>query len=160
MIPHVKRHLIKFHEDDRAQRLQDVYQVGMQDSQINISYVNSTEHCVGWHYHTKQTEYWFVVKGALKVGLVKSDMQMDEKETKDVSSDKVVQAAGVEFEYLSDKNLQVLEIPPYVYHGYRALIPGTILMYYINEKYEKVSKYDDERVPIGYFGEDWGTPNK
>ena len=158
MTPSVKRHLIKFHEDDRAQRLQDVYQVGMKDSQINISYVNSTEHCVGWHYHTKQTEYWFVVKGALKVGLVKSDVQIDEeKNKKDVVSGKVV---GVEFEYLSDKNLQVLEIPPYVYHGYRALIPGTILMYYINEKYEKVSKYDDERVPIGYFGEDWGTPNK
>ncbi len=33
-------------------------------------------------------------------------------------------------------------------------------MYYITEKYEKVSQYDDERVPIGYFGEDWGTPNK
>ena len=82
MIPHVKRHLIKFHEDDRAQRLQDVYQVGMQNSQINISYVNSTEHCVGWHYHTKQTEYWFVVKGALKVGLVKFDVQMDEKKIK------------------------------------------------------------------------------
>ena len=75
MIPHVKRHLIKFHEDDRAQRLQ----VGMQDSQINISYVNATEHCVGWHYHTKQTEYWFVVKGALKVGLVRSKAKMDEK---------------------------------------------------------------------------------
>ena len=82
MIPSVKRHLIKFHEDDRAQRLQDVYQVGMQDSQINISYVNSTEYCVGWDYHTKQTEYWFVVKGALKVGLVKPDVQIDGKKTK------------------------------------------------------------------------------
>jgi len=83
-----------------------------------------------------------------------------EGKNKDVASDKAVQAAGVEFEYLSDKNLQVLEIPPYVYHGYRALIPGTILMYYITEKYEEISKYDDERVPIGYFGENWGTPNK
>ena len=159
MISHVKRHLIKFHEDDRAQRLQDVYQVGMKDSQINISYVNSTEHCVGWHYHTKQTEYWFVVKGALKVGLVKSDARMEEGGGS-ATTDKVVQASGVEFEYLSDKNLQILEIPPYVYHGYRALIPGTILMYYITEKYEKVSKYDDERVPIGHFGESWGTPSK
>ena len=160
MIPSVKRHLIKFHEDDRAQRLQDVYQVGMQDAQINISYVNSTEHCVGWHYHKKQTEYWFVVKGALKVGLVRSDAQVGGKKNKDVSADKIVQDAGVEFEYLSDKNLQVLEIPPNVYHGYRAIIPGTILMYYITEKYEKVSKYDDERVPIGFFGEDWSTPSK
>ena len=113
------------------------------------------------HGHLKkQTEYWFVVKGALKVGLVRSDAQVGEKKDKDASVDKVMQEAAVQFEYLSDKNLQVLEITPYVYHGYRALIPGTILMYYINEKYEKVSKYDDERVPIGYFGEDWGTPNK
>ena len=160
MILHVKRHLIKYHEDDRAQRLQDIYQAGMQDGQINISYVNATEHCVGWHYHTKQTEYWFVVKGALKVGLVSSHAQAGEKGNKDVAPDEIAQGAAVEFEYLSDKNLQVLEIPPNVYHGYRALIPGTILMYYITEKYEKVSKYDDERVPIGYFGEDWGTPNK
>ena len=55
---------------------------------------------------------------------------------------------------------QALEIPPNIYHGYKALIPGTILMYYITEKYDKVSMYDDKRAPIGYFGEDWSTPSK
>ena len=159
MIENIKKHPIKYHEDDRAQRLHDVYKVGMIDGQINISFINSTEHCVGWHYHKKQTEYWFVVKGSLKVGLVKSDAQMGNKNI-DRMSDENMRRSLVEFEYLSDKNLQVLEIPPNVYHGYKALVPGTILMYYITEKYEKVSKYDDERVPIGYFGEDWDTPNK
>lgn len=136
----VKEHKIKFHEDDRAQRLQDVYRTVMPDSQINISYINSTDHCVGWHFHEKQTEYWCVLHGALKVGLAMP--------TSDGGAD-------VHFTYLSDKSLKALEIPPGIHHGYKAIIPGTILMYYITEKYEKVSKFDDKRHPIGYWGEDW-----
>jgi len=138
----VKEHKIKFHEDDRAQRLQDVYKAAMPDSQINISYITSTGQVVGWHLHTKQTEYWIVIKGALKVGLSIPDENNDHK---------------VIFEYLSDKNLRVLEIPPGVHHGYKALVTGTILMYYITEKYETVSKFDDIRNPIGVFGESWDT---
>ena len=138
-------HKVKYHEDDRAQRLQDVFMAGMPDSQINISYINSTGHVVGWHSHTKQTEFWFVLKGALKVGLVFTDDQ---------------NSNNVKFEYLSDKNFRVLEIPPGVHHGYRALIPGTILMYYITEKYDKVSRFDDFRTPIGGFGECWDTANE
>ena len=118
----------------------------MPDSQINISYINSTGHAVGWHSHKIQTEYWFVVKGALKVGLAKT--KNDGKE------------AEVNFEYLSDKNPRVLEIPAGICHGYKALIPGTILMYYITEKYETVSQFDDDRYEIGCWGEDWSTPNK
>ena len=146
MFEDVKVHSIKFHEDDRAQRLQDVYKLGMPDSQINISYINSIGHAVGWHSHKIQTEYWFVVKGALKVGLAKT--KNDGKE------------AEVNFEYLSDKNPRVLEIPAGICHGYKALIPGTILMYYITEKYETVSQFDDDRYEIGCWGEDWSTPNK
>tara|TARA_B100000315_G_scaffold221663_1_gene225202 strand:- start:70 stop:552 length:483 start_codon:yes stop_codon:yes gene_type:complete len=160
MIENIKKHPIKFHEDDRAQRLQDIYKAGMVGAQINISYINSTEHCVGWHYHTKQTEYWFVIKGALKVGLARSDAQAGDGNNRNRKLDEVAPEPRVEFEYLSDKNSQVLEIPPNIFHGYKALIPGTILMYYITEKYDKVSKYDDKRVPIGYFGEDWNTPSK
>jgi dTDP-4-dehydrorhamnose 3,5-epimerase-like enzyme len=137
----VKEHKIKFHEDERAQRLQDVYKAGMPDTQINISYIHSTDHVVGWHYHTKQTEYWFVIKGALKVGLAQYSKTENSHE--------------VQFEYLSEKNPRALEIPPGIHHGYKALMPDTILMYYITEKYDKVSKYDDVRTPIGSFNENW-----
>jgi dTDP-4-dehydrorhamnose 3,5-epimerase-like enzyme len=137
----VKEHQVKFHEDDRAQRFQDVYRTGMPDTQINISLIHSTAQVVGWHAHTKQTEYWFVVQGALKVGLALPAQSGQDPE--------------VQFEYLSDKNPRTLEIPPGVHHGYKALIPGTILMYYITEKYEKVSKYDDLRTPPGSFNEQW-----
>jgi dTDP-4-dehydrorhamnose 3,5-epimerase-like enzyme len=63
----------------------------------------------------------------------------------------------VKFEYLSDKNFRVLEIPPGVWHGYKALEPGTILMYYVTEKYDPE---DEVRVEVGNFGEVWERENK
>jgi len=134
----VKEHKIKFHEDD----------------------INSTEHCVGWHSHKKQTEYWFVVKGALKVGLARRKSWEEDAGGFEYSPTELKEQSEVKFEYLSDKNPKVLEIPPGIAHGYKALVPGTILMYYITEKYETVSQFDDDRFPIGYFGEDWNTPSK
>ena len=47
---------MNYHEDDRAQRLLDVFP--LEKGQINISYINSTKHIVAWHKHEKQTDYW------------------------------------------------------------------------------------------------------
>lgn len=127
---------MKFNEDDRAQRLLDVFPEI--NGQINISYVNSTEHIVAWHKHRIQTDYWVCLKGSFKVGIA------DESGT-------------VTWEYLSDKNFRVLEIPPGLYHGYKALESNSILMYYLTEKYNP----DDEfRASVGSFGEIWNTENK
>jgi dTDP-4-dehydrorhamnose 3,5-epimerase-like enzyme len=127
---------MKFNEDDRAQRLLDVFPEI--NGQINISYVNSTEHIVAWHKHEIQTDYWVCLKGSFKVGI----------------ADK---SGTVTWEYLSDKNFRVLEIPPGLYHGYKALEPNSILMYYLTEKYNP----DDEfRASVGSFGEIWNTENK
>ena len=93
---------------------------------------------MAWHKHNIQSDFWICLKGSLKVGLA------TEKD-------------GCRFEYLSDKNLKVLEIPPGVYHGYKAIEPGTILMYYVSHKYNP----DDEiRAKIGHFGEKWEAENK
>ena len=55
---------IDFHEDDRAQRLFNVYdELG---GQINVTYVNSANHTVAWHRHEKQTDYWFCSKGSFR----------------------------------------------------------------------------------------------
>ena len=59
-----------YNEDDRAQRLLDVFEV--LDGQINVSYVNSTEHIVAWHKHDIQSDYWTCIKGSFKVGIVYS----------------------------------------------------------------------------------------
>ena len=131
---------MNFHEDDRAQRLFDVF--GQLDGQINVSYVNGTDHIVAWHKHNIQSDYWVCLKGSFKVGLAipKEDGTHE-----------------VKWEYLSDKNIRVLEITPGIYHGYKAIEPGSILLYYLTHKYNP----DDEiRAAVGDFGEDWGTENK
>lgn len=127
---------MKFNEDDRAQRLIDLFP--SINGQINISYVNSTEHVVAWHRHKIQTDYWICLKGSFKVGIA------DEN-------------GNVTWEYLSDKNFRVLTIPPGLYHGYKALEPNSILMYYLTEKYNPDDEY---RAAVGSFGEIWNTENK
>jgi len=127
---------MKFHEDDRAQRLINIFPEV--NGQINISYVNSTQHIVAWHRHKIQTDYWICVKGSFKVGIADED-------------------GNVSWEYLSDKNFKVLTIPPGLYHGYKALEPNSILMYYLTEKYDPTDEY---KVKVGHFGENWETENK
>lgn len=128
-------HTIKFNEDDRAQRLIDVFPDI--DGQINISYVNSTDHIVAWHRHFIQIDYWLCIKGSFKVGL------SDER--------------NVRWEYISDKNFKVLRIEPPIWHGYKALEPNSILLYYVTRKY---SKEDEEKVLPGSFNENWSTISK
>lgn len=136
----VKKFNNQYHEDDRAQRLLNVFDVP--NGQINVSYVNSTEHVVAWHKHKVQTDYWICLKGAFKVGLAIP-----------IGDDKY----EVKWEYLSDKTQKYIEIPPGVYHGYKALVPDSILLYYLTEKYNP----DDEfRAVVGSFDEDWETSNK
>ena len=121
----VSSNKIQYHEDDRAQRLFDVYEV--LEGQVNISYVNSTNHVVAWHRHQRQTDYWFCPKGSFKVGLAYPQKDGTFK---------------VEWEYLSDKNFRTLKISPGIYHGYKALEPNSIMMYYLDEKYDL--EYPDE----------------
>tara|TARA_A100001201_G_scaffold133047_1_gene120000 strand:- start:174 stop:557 length:384 start_codon:yes stop_codon:yes gene_type:complete len=125
-----------YNEDDRAQRLIDCFD--FLPGQVNVSHVASTDHIVAWHKHNIQTDYWVCLKGAFKVGLATKEN-------------------GCEFEYLSEKNPRVLEIKPGIYHGYKAIEPNSILMYYVTEKY---NPEDEIRAKVGDFGETWKAENK
>ena len=127
---------IQYNEDDRAQRYLNVFP--HLEGQLNISFVNSTKHIVAWHKHNIQSDYWCCLKGSFKVGLATDDGE-------------------VRWEYLSDKSSKVLEIPPGIYHGYKALEKGSILMYHLTHKY---NPEDDIRATVGSFGEVWDTENK
>ena len=136
---------VQYHEDDRAQRLLNVFDVP--EGQINVSVVNSTNHIVAWHSHKIQTDYWTCLKGAFKVGLAYP--------VKD--SEGNTERYRVVWKYLSDRKPMSIKIPPGVYHGYKALVPGSIMLYYLTEKYDP----DDEfRALPGDFGETWETENK
>jgi len=134
---------VKFNEDDRAQRLIDVFP--KVNGQINISHVNSTNHVVAWHKHEIQTDYWFCVKGSFKVGLAEPNGNENGKKY------------DVSWEYLSDKVPRMITIHPGIYHGYKALEPGSIMLYYLSEKY---NPDDEHRLDVGYFNENWDTENK
>lgn len=130
---------LKYNEDDRAQRY--FLEFPEMKGQINISRVNSTSHVVAWHRHKKQTDYWFCVKGSFKVGLA------------EVVDDKT----SIRWEYLSDKNPRILKIPPGVWHGYKALQPESVMLYYLTEKYDTE---DEWKVKPGHFGENWNTEDR
>ena len=131
---------VQYHEDDRGQRLLNIFPE--LDGQVNITHVNSTSHIVAWHKHILQTDYWFCSKGSFKVGL--GFPQPDG-------------SVKVEWEYISDKNHKVLTIKPGTWHGYMALQPESIMMYYLTHKY---NPKDEWKTPPGSFGEDWGVVNK
>ena len=133
---------IPFHIDDRAERYLDVFDDSFtgKDSmkgQINISYVNSTKHIVAWHKHEKQTDFWVCIKGSFKVGLSTGEK--------------------TEFLYITEREQRVIKIPPGVYHGYQALEPNSIMLYYLSEKYDPS---DEFKAKVGDFGEEWETENK
>ena len=136
---------IQYNEDDRAQRLLNVFDEI--PGQINVSTVNSTNHIVAWHAHKIQTDYWTCVKGAFKVGLA---YPINDSEGN-------TEGHRVVWKYLSDRQPMSIKIPPGVYHGYKALIPGSIMLYYLTEKYDPSDEF--KAVP-GDFGEKWDTENK
>ena len=127
---------IQYNEDDRAQRLLNLFPA--MEGQINISHVNSTQHVVAWHKHDLQTDYWCCIKGSFKVGLA-------------------TQNDGAHFTYLSDRIPQALTIPPGIYHGYKALEPHSVLLYYLSHKYDPG---DEIKIKPGAFNEIWETQSR
>lgn len=127
---------IQYNEDDRAQRALNIFP--SINGQLNVSYVHSTDHIVAWHRHKIQVDYWYCVKGSFRVGLADDDY-------------------NCKFEYISDKNQRVITIPPGIWHGYKAVEPGSILLYYLTEKYDPG---DEFRCKPGHFGEEWRTEDK
>lgn len=129
----------RIHDDDRRRGTFDVFSTPKGDINYSYIYPGTT---VAWHRHKKQTDYWHVIKGSLKVGLY------DEK------------AKKLTWVYLHENDRKTLVIPPMIWHGWRNLAAGeTVLSYYISEKYDQKNP-DEDRAPIGSFGEDWETEVK
>jgi dTDP-4-dehydrorhamnose 3,5-epimerase-like enzyme len=89
-------------------------------------------------------DYWCCLKGSFKVGLAKP-----------IDEEKLIYE--VEWEYLSEKEPRVLKIDVGTYHGYMALQPDSIMLYYLTEIYDPE---DEVKVPINYFGEEWRVKSK
>src|SRR5436305_10637540 len=108
------RDVARRYDDDRGRRFCDIF--GQVTGDINITYAYPGV-ITAWHAHERQYDEWFVIKGALKVGLA------------------VRSADGTyrwRFVSLSEQAGQVLRIHPGVLHGWRNFTSDeAILMYHI-----------------------------
>ena len=128
------------YDDDRGRRFADIF--GTVTGDINITYAYPGV-VTAWHAHRRQYDEWFVIKGALKVGLALPN------------EDGTYRYAFIS---LSQYDGKLLRIPPGVLHGWRNHTnEEAILMYHISEKYDPAHP-DELRYGIDEVGADWSTP--
>jgi dTDP-4-dehydrorhamnose 3,5-epimerase len=133
------RDVARRYDDDRGRRFCDIFDVVTGDINITHAYPGVT---TAWHAHTRQYDEWFVIKGALKVGLAVENPDGTFR---------------TRFVSLSEHDGKVLRIPPGVLHGWRNMTSEpAILMYHITEKYDP-SDPDELRYTVEQVGADWGT---
>mgnify|MGYP000164959636 CR=1 FL=1 len=102
-----------------------------------------------FHWHKKQWDMWFVVKGMAQVVLY--DLR-DDSPTK----------GETQVIYAGEDNPLVIAIPPGVAHGYRVLGNKKVgLFYHTSEAYDPENP-DEERIPFDSpeIGFDWTTKNR
>jgi dTDP-4-dehydrorhamnose 3,5-epimerase len=134
------RDVARRYDDDRGRRYADIF--GAVTGDINITHAYPGV-ITAWHAHTRQYDEWFVIKGALKVGLAIKN------------GDGSYRWAFVS---LSEYDGKVLRIPPGVLHGWRNhTSEEAVLMYHISEKYDPDNP-DELRFTIDEVGADWSTP--
>jgi nucleoside-diphosphate-sugar epimerase/dTDP-4-dehydrorhamnose 3,5-epimerase-like enzyme len=102
-----------------------------------------------WHGHKNEAKYVYVAKGSAIVGVVKLD---------DFNSPSKSQK--VHRNILSDKNPQVLFIPPGYANGFRPLEEDTRILFFSTSSLEE-SQTDDYRFPADYWGNKiWEVENR
>lgn len=102
-----------------------------------------------FHWHKKQWDIWFVVKGMAQVVLYDLRSKSATKGQTDVLC-------------VGEKNMTLIAIPPGVAHGYRALGNNPMgIFYHTTEAYDPKNP-DEERIPFDSpeINFDWSTKNR
>lgn len=151
MLKDVKIKKINLFHDDRG-FFSEIMKFG-EENFFGIKQTSYTETYPGvikaFHWHKKQWDAWFVVKGMAQIVLY--DLRVDSHTYKQTQ---VI--------YAGDKNSVLILIPPGVAHGYRVLGEERVgLFYHTSEAYDSKNP-DEERIlwddpTIGF---DWMTKNK
>lgn len=133
----IKKHPLRFHEDDRGVRYNDIFPVGQGDVNATVVYPGALS---AWHRHQMQDDYQICVKGSLKFGFC----------------DKPASQGGtVEWVYSSERSAKegALFIPRGIWHGYHNFtLEIAIVLYWLTNKYDPK---DEERMTIENMGFDW-----
>jgi len=95
-----------------------------------------------FHGHKKEAKYVYVSLGSILLcAAYVNDFENPSKK------------ANVEKHILTDKNPQVIYIPPHFANGFKALETNTKVIFYSTRSL-KASKVDDYRIPYDYWGVD------
>lgn len=119
----------RFFADDRGWSLMNQMQ-GVLSDQGQINYSVMYPHVIkAWHRHHKQTDFWLVLHGHLKVGVHRED-------------------DGQSWTFiLGEKKPGVLVIPPPLWHGAATVGPESAgLLYYVTHTYNPDEPDEDRRA--------------
>ena len=135
-------------EDDRGFSCMNMMQDNLNGGQINFSTMHPGT-VKAWHKHSKQVDYWSVVRGALKCAIYNPELNK------------------LWTYVVSERNTKIIRIPNNCWHG--CSVVGNecaSLLYYVTEKYDQTNP-DEERVGFlehrnwhGCEGFSWSVENK
>lgn len=86
-----------------------------------------------WHYHNKQTDWWYVVTGVLRVGLC------------DLRQDSPTYKQTMDFLMGDLQPARVLKIPPGIAHGCKT-VQGPVNLFYVTSRVYDPG--DEIRIPF------------
>lgn len=109
------------YNDNKGFRLLDVFELSQ--GQLNVQYFPDINIIAGMHLHPWEDRL-ICLKGSFRIGFL-------------YEYDKGKGIYGLEWKFLSDKeqNKEIV-IPSNIWHGFRAMETGSILLYHMSEKYD------------------------
>lgn len=120
--------------------------------QWSMSYMHSGT-IKAWHWHSLQTDYWFVPSGTIKAVL--TDLRINHNHIlnhSDLEPEVEEFPECIEYFLGDNQNPTLLVIPPGVAHGLKVLQGPAVLMYITSEEYNPA---DEGRIPYDALGYDW-----
>lgn len=122
--------------DERGFSLMQLYRGVLHGGQINYS-IQYPGIVKAWHKHIKQTDFWCVLHGMLKVGIMSDD-----------GKQKWLANVG-------EHKPGIIIIPPGLWHGAKTLgNTNAGLLYYVTEEYNQYNP-DEQRQPPNWLWEPW-----
>ena len=126
--------------DDRGWSYHDIFG-DVVGGQVNYS-VQFPGVVKAWHRHKKQTDYFCVLMGNIRVAT--HDSETGETKTY----------------FMGEQNPSILKVPPGLWHGFTCLGDKPCgLLYFMTERYDPDDP-DEERAPWDSFGYNWFPENR
>lgn len=137
------------HADDRGYLTEVLRRDDEHFTQFGQAYISFLRRGIikAWHKHEKQTDFFYVVSGASKIGLY--DDRPDSP-SKGQYQSVVLGTEGLD---------ALLLIPPMVWHGQMSLSETTYLLNMPTEPYDAANP-DEIRAPVEAFDDIWTIKNR